>query len=265
MVRKLRWSFETPIKYMEELMSCMDYLYVLSQHLDDTKYMNLVKEYKDEGGYVIMDNGAYELGTSIDLQLYVNRIKIINPDEVIIPDILYDSVGSDRLTNKFWKVLNENNFNLEENNIKTIGIIHGCNIDEYMKHFSKLYYNEKIDKIGITKIRKLMFGSVFSILYSIEDILQAEGDYKPFHLLGVVNPLEIVMLKHNLENRKEVKAIETIDTGLPINFAVENQLLTVPYMWDDYKHISGVDLDYTGKLDTRLAKINMKTLIDCGW
>lgn len=46
------------------------------------------------GHHIILDNGAYELGAAIDYDAYMRVATELKPAEIVLPDILFDGVGS---------------------------------------------------------------------------------------------------------------------------------------------------------------------------
>jgi hypothetical protein len=66
-----------------------DYMYVLLHKLiEDQEYAKKVGEYKKNGGIVFMDNSCYELGASLSNVTLYEWCETLNPDIVVLPDVL---------------------------------------------------------------------------------------------------------------------------------------------------------------------------------
>jgi hypothetical protein len=65
---------------------------------------------------------------------------------------------------------------------------------------------------------------------------------------------------YELIEAKRYEQIKSCDTGLPLNFAYEGKKLIFPKRYDEFKRVSGKDIDFEGKLDIKLAKKNIEVL-----
>ncbi len=61
---------------------------VLAQNLYNKEYLKYYANRKRAGDFLILDNGAYENTKPLDSDAYFNYIKGLDPDVVILPDIL---------------------------------------------------------------------------------------------------------------------------------------------------------------------------------
>jgi len=229
----MKFSFEVPIKYLEEIDECQDYVYALAHMLDNKKYFEYVTKTEK---MVILDNSAHELGESIDVKKYIKLCEKINPDIIILPDKLFDRKRTDELSNEFIR--------LYTGKAKLMKVVQGSNIKEYISHFLKIQYDNKIDIVGISMSRRL-------IAPSLSFVLKYNELTMPIHLLGCCSPIELIEASGSTN-------ISTIDTGLPINFAIQNKEFPKIDSSRDWKRISGKDLDYEGEIDIELMKKNIK-------
>lgn len=73
----------------------------LPQLMKNTGYANYVRELSDNiANFTILDNGAYE--GSLDTALFIEAMRDIDPDEVVIPDVLGDAKMSLTLAADFF-------------------------------------------------------------------------------------------------------------------------------------------------------------------
>ena len=64
---------------------------VMAHLMEDKKYLSIIKEIKEKGNYILLDNSTPYLGSSVNNEDLLNCIRLIKPDEVILPDVLDDS------------------------------------------------------------------------------------------------------------------------------------------------------------------------------
>jgi len=72
----------------------LSYHLVLAQYKDDYAYLSRYKVAHRLGDFVMVDNGAAELGRSIPFEQVLDFANAIRADEVILPDVLDDSVAT---------------------------------------------------------------------------------------------------------------------------------------------------------------------------
>ena len=247
----MKWSFEIPIRYIERLKSEVDYLFILPQHLSNKEYYRIVKEWKGEK---YLDNGAYELGESIDTDRYIKIMKDIKPDVVIVPDVLFNYEESKKRREEFLS-------KVKDIKVRKIGVIQGKTFDEYIRSYYELLSNKDIDIIGVSRTRDMMWGNSLVFFQNVAIV-------KPIHLLGLSNPLELTILYRYGSSKIKIRGagkgimdyIESIDTGLPVNFAIVGMEIMKVNMWNEFKRVSGEDIDYEGDIDIGLIKRNIEIL-----
>jgi hypothetical protein len=76
----------------------LGYHFVLAQYLNDPEYFDMYDYFKRRGHFLMMDNGAAEFGHAIGLEDLMAAAKKLEPDEVILPDVLRDRVTTLTLT-----------------------------------------------------------------------------------------------------------------------------------------------------------------------
>jgi len=238
----LKFSYEVPIKYLKELDSEQDYLFIIGHELKNKKYFNYCKNSKK---YKILDNSAYELKKSIPNKLLKKYAKEIKANIIILPDILFDRKGSEKLQKEFKKLFNKN----ERKKYKFMKVVSANNIDDYFEHLYEILYDKDVDIIGISRSRTMITPNLTYIMNWIIDVIDI--NMKPIHLLGCSHIFELL-------EAKEWDNIVSIDTGMPINFTFKNKIFPKIKRADKFVRISGENLDTQKKLDVKLAKENIK-------
>ena len=118
-------------------------VFSLAHHiLANKEYM---RYYRDCNKYLIMDNSAAELGKSIGLQDVLNAARMVNADELWLPDKLYDKKETLKLTKAFIKLLdNKDEFVL-------VGLSQGKNLKEWLSCYKEMLKMPEIDVMAISK------------------------------------------------------------------------------------------------------------------
>lgn len=115
------------------------------QVLVNKKYAD---HYKNSKKYVIMDNSAAELGESIVFDNYIKAIKMVMPDEIWLPDRLYDDKTTLKWTKMFIKELYTHKL---IGNIKLAGIAQGMTLKEWLACYKEML---KIPEINVMVLSK---------------------------------------------------------------------------------------------------------------
>src|SRR5690606_33910384 len=66
--------------------------------VDNPEYVEHYAEQSEQGAFVVLDNSAYEFGTSVDVEQLYRWAQLIKADEIVIPDVLRDKDGTLALT-----------------------------------------------------------------------------------------------------------------------------------------------------------------------
>ena len=212
-------SHEVPICLLDKSRDFNDYDYCLPHLLDkNLEYEEYFRDAKEKGRYIIMDNSLHELGKAYDKERLLYWIKVLKPNEFVIPDVWEDMEGSVKNAEEWINIqLPDNVEKVVVIQAKTITEAINCTIKYKELGYKKLaysygasYYNQ------IHKHPNQDFGKalgrviVISTLYS-QNILT---DQDRVHLLGCAVPQEFAWY-----NR--INCIESIDTSNPIMSALE--------------------------------------------
>lgn len=68
------------------------YHFVLAQYCNDKIYRRFYQRMHQQGHFIMMDNGAAELGASINIESVVDAADAVGADEIVMPDVLDDWV-----------------------------------------------------------------------------------------------------------------------------------------------------------------------------
>ncbi len=79
---------------------------VLAHLLSDKRYFTFYKERRYEGDYLVLDNGAHELGAARDHVALLRDAATLNAQELVLPDVLFDRRGTIERTRRMLKWLN---------------------------------------------------------------------------------------------------------------------------------------------------------------
>lgn len=79
---------------------------VLAHLLSDPRYFTFYKERRDEGDYLVLDNGAHELGAARDHIALLRDSATLRSQELVLPDVLFDRRGTIERTRRMLRWLN---------------------------------------------------------------------------------------------------------------------------------------------------------------
>ena len=169
-------SLEVPSRNLQLGASHSDYLFVLPQiYLESEEYREFVDRYP---GQKFLDNGAYELGKSLDFSKLMDVVYSILPDVFVLPDVLGSFKETVGLTHRFYSEFNR----AYSPKTRLMVVAQGSNIDERLRCLFKLRRLVKFDMVGLPRIaapRLKLFQAV------------AKFFKKPIHLLGCPDPYEV--------------------------------------------------------------------------
>lgn len=201
--------------------------YSTNCHLVLSQYYRKLKDYREfflkrqqRGDFIILDNGAAELKTSVEGFSVIDIARELKPTVVVAPDAIYKSQLTMSMTDVFLKT---NWFELDALNIKVMGVPQGENQEEWLECYNKFNNDPHIAWLGISMFYTPKFNKRLEVLKMIAPTVK-----KPCHLLGLWdNPFEL------LEERK-FDFVQSVDTAKPIEFAMEGLTLEE---WAKHKHI----------------------------
>jgi len=230
---------ESPNSIFKEVQKLTDGDYALVHLLEKNKtYRKLFMESHRE---IILDNSLYELGKSFNQEKYIKWIDKLRPDWYIIPDAFNDYEKTIQLFNDFNILFGRSGEKIPKRPSKSIAVVHGKDLDDFLKCFDHHNKHKDIDMIGIPFISnaykeiydfggdlnkenptdedKMNIGRIYFILSL--DKLQNEVNEKPFHiknihLLGTWNPSEFQYYRFS-------NFIYSLDTSNPVMHGIEGK------------------------------------------
>jgi len=229
-------------RYLNFYEDYSDYAFCLA-HLviQDEAYAKWFREYN---GPTIIDNGAAELGKSIDIKKFVEIVRDIRGDkkffEVWCPDDLYDMQKSLDMTREFIDLLTDE----EQRNLSLVGIPQGKTHAEWMNAYRELTSDLAIKVIALSK-------------YSVPQCFK-----------------EVTGTDDLATNRREcVRQLIAMKTTIPLHFAgADNNILKEIYFGKLNPIVRSIDSNIAfkmgiGALDVRFdnepkARLNHDVIID---
>lgn len=202
-----------PTKYLEKFAHHNKNRYHLAlahRVLSDQKYAAFYRKCSENREYVILDNGACELGQSIEFSKLLRAIKLVGASQIVLPDTLHDTDTTLEQTSAFLDKLLQSNAD-----IRTMAVVQGKTKDDWMRCFLAYCSNPYISTIGISST-EAMFSSLdfdFSRVRTI-DLLDKRNlipKNKYIHLLGLPGSGHL-----ELGKLKKYPFIEGADTSAPV-------------------------------------------------
>lgn len=217
----IKISHEAPKSVFKELQSKTDIDYALV-HLfeEDSEYLTLFEQARDEGREIILDNSIFELEEAFNIDKFAEWVTYLKPTWYIVPDVLEDC-------KKTCNQIAE--WNLKFGNLpgKKIGVIQGKTYHELKTCYEYMDKIAKVDMIAISfdysyytqsfphpnKYVSWMLGRVKLLGDLVRDgIINVS---KPHHLLGNALPIEGKFYG-------QYPWIYSMDTSNPVVHAIKN-------------------------------------------
>lgn len=194
---------------------------VLTQYYwADEAYRKFYQKRRDEGDFLILDNGAAELKHSADSAKVIDACLSLRPHVVIAPDVIYNS--SETL-DKTWNFVERWFKELYHAGIEIMAVPQGSDEDEWIKCYNLFNNNPHLSWIGISMFYHEMFGGRLGVLEYIKDSVK-----KPCHLLGLWDS------PYTLRLEGKYDFVKSTDTAKAVEFALEGLSLR---QWQQHKHI----------------------------
>jgi len=209
---------------------CLAHL-CLPEHNEHYKdYIRFFRQKKEDGYFVLMDNGAAE-NTLVDYETLCRLIKRIKPTEVVLPDILYDSKQTVKAMFEFTKMMNDNGL---IGKVQIMGVPQGRSSLEWHSCYVRMLENPLITTIGLSKFSVPACFAVHTDSpsisvnrrYLIRNLFSSGLIMKPFHLLGMRSITEFLAYKRN-------PLMRSTDSAFTILAAIHGKLLNEQEILND--------------------------------
>jgi hypothetical protein len=200
-----------------------DIIFALAREARDNKqYYDFLK---NTDKYVILDNDIHEL-TPLSNNEYVQLAIDLGVDEIIAPDVLNNHIITRQQTQYF---LNDYYDELKKHNIKIHAVCQGSSFYDMVECYYWMNHHRKIDVIGIPfrmwykdMVDNKDVNNMLNRLYFVWHVSVVFNSWKPVHLLGMNNPLEVVFYK-------SFNFIRSIDSKLVVRCALSNEKFNENY------------------------------------
>jgi len=220
-IAPLRYTLQTNKLYSNyHLLLAQEFL-MLPQELKQ-QALTFWKSCKQSGHYLILDNGAYELGKAVDFDVFVHLATELQPNEIILPDVLQDGATTMQQAKFFYNTYASALRDMALMAVVQVDSSQPINMNdiETQLHF---YSNElPVSAIGIPKHfgHGRNFGRV-DFTEQLHAFLCNHMTYKTafaYHYLGLASLAEIVELP-------KYEWIRGFDSAAAFVFALQEALL----------------------------------------
>lgn len=255
-----------PTTYSPHILSPLNsspkiHLLLAHQVLKDKNYVSYYSKKKLAGDYIILDNSAFEFGEAISSDILRKAIKIISPNEFVLPDTLFNKDETIKRSTEFIKAF-------PPTQLKYMGVAQGKTLNEWLSCYECFSRNSSIYSIGLGAVyspktifdnddtSEIVSGREFLINKLIEkNILNPD---KPHHLLGLGDSghLEIQQLK-------KYKWIRSCDSSAAYILAKHGVSISINKKYKKIKEKIDFGDKFNKKTHDLLTK-NIKTLYESG-
>ena len=161
---------------------CMEYTQDMHMYLTHMveKYPQYANTARDARGYKILDNSLIELGGAVDLERVLNAAKVINADEIILPDAFQDGPATVKAVRESLQYLTDKWPNRDWP-FKLMAVAQGRDAKEWYECYQELLKTPDVDVIGIPKVLAKMHPQ--GRPYFVNEMCDLRR--KPHHLLGL--------------------------------------------------------------------------------
>ncbi len=151
------------------------------------------------------------MGKAASLKKVLKAAEIINPSEIVLPDVFKNYEKTIIAVDSALKQLD--NMNIDQD-FQLQAVAHGENKTEWKKCWNKLSKNPHIDCIAIPKVTSEIFGSR---KWAINYALDHNSNDKQIHLLGIWSTARELKMYPG----EQQKLIRGIDTSIAIHCAID--------------------------------------------
>lgn len=209
----------TPISLLERF-SSRHHLVLPQYYLKYPEYADFYRKRREEGDFIILDNGAAELRRSLFVDDIIRVAKNLRPNIVVAPDTIYGMHTTIQSTMEF---MSAHYMTLRGLGIEVMAVPQGADEKQWDDCYRLFNEDPSIKYLGISMFYTPVFKRRAEVLKAIAPTIR-----KPCHLLGVWNnPYEL------LEER-QYDFVTSVDTAKAIEFAIEGLSLKE---WARHQHI----------------------------
>ena len=211
---------DLPVDYIDYQVGDMTFALapLCNDNSKEVNYIDKLITMKKQGRRIMLDNGAFEFGKSVDIHEYMKWIIKIKPDYAVVPDVLKDGFRTAKLAREFSDLVDEQSFK-DIVDIEWIVAPQGSDIEEMTACWNSI--NEESFTDAILGIPKHV--GAWANRFEVAKNLYNQGDYTfdNVHLLGF-NANEFGIVKEFAEHRQTFK-LASIDTKWPIKNMIKQK------------------------------------------
>lgn len=177
--------------------------------LSDAVYADFYKNARAAGQTVVMDNSLWELGTAMSYEYLQGAYQLVQPDELIIPDVFRDGPA----TIKSWINFHRQGPEYVFEDVTQFVVVHGQDREEWLNTYDYFVENTAYGTtLGLPKVLDEIWspGGRIGCVEFLEATNRVSENHN-YHCLGIWDdPIEILLLgRHSW--------IRSLDTALPIH------------------------------------------------
>jgi hypothetical protein len=237
-----------------------DYLMALA-HLIDSPGMSeytsfFMRKAKEEGTFIIMDNGVIE-GDPRPIEELVDKALLIGASELVLPDVFRNSEETLRVIEEATMYLATQHERVAH--LGFMAVPQGNSLEEWVDCAVKILDNPIVTCIGVPKVLVDIAGRD-GRYFAIHELIATVGDLDvDIHLLGCwQTPLELTIIAKGIE-KEELPEIRGVDSAIAYVYARAGIKLNA----DDRPDNDPVDF-VNGKLsDDSMLYFNIRMWRDC--
>ncbi len=230
-----------------ELGDVGDIYFALAQFaFDNEDYVEYFRTKTDEGRYVILDNGSFELGHSVDPTRLLEIAEAMNATEIVAPDTQWDPEKTLHDSRVFAEQFREQGYNTK---YKLMSVVWANSPDDYLDWFKRHMIEVFPDRFGIGKWLEndYQLGTRMHLIYEIQKAYDLPPD--KFHALGCPYPMEIHLMRD---------VVWSMDTGLAAKAALSEHIL----LPNRYRKVPTMELGPMTELQQSIATRNAQMLVN---
>jgi len=214
----------TPTSELSRFATLGDIHLVLAQiALGDSAYANY---YIGEKKFKILDNGLFEEGRGLTPKELVGAAELIQPDEVVLTDVLFDRKGTLEATIECYQVFKKL---YKGKPLQFMAVPQADNVEDWVQSYIELSSLPFVNTIGLSKL-SIPNATKMSIskgrVAVIDKYLSKLPNWtdKQHHLLGSSN-LAVQELQHYRAKKGHIVSLRSMDTSAPYVYGSNGLLL----------------------------------------
>jgi hypothetical protein len=205
-----------------------DKMHLILAHLWSDDYVQLYRQLGKAGHYIILDNSAYELQVSVDLQELFRKAHEVGAHEVIMPDAMQDAEKTVELTGKAIHEMGLQALINGRPKFRPHYVAQGKSIVEYRECLGFIVrmhltlFGDMPFTCGVSRVYADKFhGGRYDLIAEYYAYLHERlGDQMAVHLLGWGDHLDEIP-----RIARDFPWVRSVDTAKPINWALAGKEL----------------------------------------